>query len=153
MSKYLARKMHFFVHLRCFFPILLLYIEYSWHIHGVFIGYSYVSVMYRLCVGYVSVMYRLCIGTDKERGGLLACAGGVEREHIAREEGHQILSQIKIATCRKCKWRLKGKYLRVCGSNYFSAFLAQDFLGADFLTSFLASLSCFSRRSISFSWF
>ena len=31
---------------------------YSWAIHGVFIGYSYVSVMYRLCIGYVSVMYR-----------------------------------------------------------------------------------------------
>ena len=40
------------------FPIPLLYVGYSWHIHGVFTGYSYVSVMYRLCVGYVSVMYR-----------------------------------------------------------------------------------------------
>ena len=31
---------------------------YSRDIRGVFTGYSYVSVMYRLCVGYVSVMYR-----------------------------------------------------------------------------------------------
>ena len=31
---------------------------YSWGIHGVFMGYSYVSVMYRLCIGYVSVMCR-----------------------------------------------------------------------------------------------
>ena len=44
---------------------------YSWGIHGVFMGYSYVSVMYRLCVGYVSVMYRLPIGTDTEEGGFL----------------------------------------------------------------------------------
>ena len=29
-------------------------------------GYSYVSVMYRLCIGYVSVMYRLCIGNVTE---------------------------------------------------------------------------------------
>ena len=42
---------------------------YSRGIRGVFTGYSYVSVMYRLCVGYVSVMYRLCIGTDTEVGG------------------------------------------------------------------------------------
>ena len=27
---------------------------YSRVIHGVFMGYSYVSVMYRLCVGYVT---------------------------------------------------------------------------------------------------
>ena len=27
---------------------------YSWGIHGVFIGYTYVSVMYRLCVGYAT---------------------------------------------------------------------------------------------------
>ena len=31
---------------------------YSRSIRRVFMGYSYVSVMYRLCVGYVSVMYR-----------------------------------------------------------------------------------------------
>ena len=31
---------------------------YSWGIHRVFMGYSYVSVMYRLCIGYVSVTRR-----------------------------------------------------------------------------------------------
>ena len=31
---------------------------YSRSIRGVFTGYSYVSVMCRLCIGYVSVMYR-----------------------------------------------------------------------------------------------
>ena len=51
------------------FPILLLYLGYSWHIHGVFTGYSYVSVMCRLCIGYVSVMRRLCIGTSCVRAG------------------------------------------------------------------------------------
>ena len=45
-----------------FSPILPLYLGYSSGIRGVFTEYSYVSVMYRLCVGYVSVMYRLCIG-------------------------------------------------------------------------------------------
>ena len=33
-------------------------VEYSWGIHRVFMGYSYVSVMCRLCIGYVSVIYR-----------------------------------------------------------------------------------------------
>ena len=42
---------------------------YSQSILGVFTGYSYVSVMYRLCVGYVSVMYRLSVGTYLEVGG------------------------------------------------------------------------------------
>ena len=37
---------------------------YSRNIQGVFTGYSYVSVMCRLCIGYVSVIYRLSIGTD-----------------------------------------------------------------------------------------
>ena len=39
-------------------------VEYSWDIRRVFMGYSYVSVMCRLCIGYVSVMCRLYIGTD-----------------------------------------------------------------------------------------
>ena len=43
---------------------------YSQSIRGVFTGYSYVSVMCRLCIGYVSVMYRLSIGTDTEDGGM-----------------------------------------------------------------------------------
>ena len=34
------------------------FMGYPWGIRGVFTGYSYVSVMYRLCIGYVSVMYR-----------------------------------------------------------------------------------------------
>ena len=35
---------------------------YSWSIRGIFTGYSYVSVMCRLCIGYVSVMYRNILG-------------------------------------------------------------------------------------------
>ena len=42
---------------------------YSLGIHGVFMGYSYVSVMYRLCIGYVSVMRRS-----------IRAAGGVNKE-------------------------------------------------------------------------
>ena len=43
----------------CAFSLIgVLWVEYSWGIRGVFMGYSYVSVMYRLCVGYVSVTYR-----------------------------------------------------------------------------------------------
>ena len=38
------------------------FMEYSADIHKVVIGYSYVSGMYRVCVGYVSRMYRVCIG-------------------------------------------------------------------------------------------
>ena len=34
------------------------FMGYSRSIQGVFTGYSYVSVMCRLCIGYVSVMYR-----------------------------------------------------------------------------------------------
>ena len=46
----------------------------SWDFHGVFTEYSYVSVMYRLCVGYVSGMCRVCVGyalkdTGRKRGG------------------------------------------------------------------------------------
>ena len=42
-------------------------VEYSWDIRRVFMGYSYVSVMCRLCIGYVSVMYRLCVGYISEQ--------------------------------------------------------------------------------------
>ena len=38
---------------------------YSRSIRGVFTGYSYVSVMYRLCVGYVSVIYRSILGAGR----------------------------------------------------------------------------------------
>ena len=47
---------------------------YSWHIHRVFTGYSYVSVMYRLCVGYVSVMYREYVETSEGRKRHQDCA-------------------------------------------------------------------------------
>ena len=32
-------------------------------------GYSYVSGMYRVCIGYVSGMCRVCIGAYRERVG------------------------------------------------------------------------------------
>ena len=38
---------------------------YSWDIRGVFTGYTYVSVMYRLCVGYVSGMCRNILGESR----------------------------------------------------------------------------------------
>ena len=34
------------------------FMGYSWGIHGVFMGYTYVSGMCRVCIGYVSGMYR-----------------------------------------------------------------------------------------------
>ena len=39
---------------------------YSWDIHRVFMGYTYVSVMCRLCIGYVSVICRNRQGAKKE---------------------------------------------------------------------------------------
>ena len=41
------------------------FIEYMWDIRGVFTGYSYVSGMYRVCVGYVSGMRRNIWGAKK----------------------------------------------------------------------------------------
>ena len=38
--------------------ICLCYTGYSWSIRRVFTEYSYVSVMYRLCIGYASVICR-----------------------------------------------------------------------------------------------
>ena len=38
-------------------PIGEVFVDYSRTIHRIFMGYSYVSVMYRVCVGYVSVVY------------------------------------------------------------------------------------------------
>ena len=35
---------------------------YSWGIRRVFVGYTYVSVMCRLCIGYVSGMCRNILG-------------------------------------------------------------------------------------------
>ena len=40
---------------------------YSWHIRGVFVGYSRDIHMYRVCVGYVSGMYRECNETYKKQ--------------------------------------------------------------------------------------
>ena len=38
--------------------IVLLCLGYLWDIHGVFVGYTYVSGMCRVCIGYVSGIYR-----------------------------------------------------------------------------------------------
>jgi hypothetical protein len=59
------------VHFMCFSLPFLLQMDSSGSIHRVFIGYSYVSVMYRLCIGYVSVMYRLPIGAYSAQVGYL----------------------------------------------------------------------------------
>ena len=48
-------------------PIDILYTEYSRDIRRVFMEYSYVSVMYRLCVGYVSVMYRIILRAERRK--------------------------------------------------------------------------------------
>ena len=57
-------------------------------------------------------------------------------------------------------YEIKTRHLRVASGErcmqkkityFFSAFFVQDFFGAAFLVSFLTSLSCCSRRSISFS--
>ena len=40
---------------------------YTWDIRGVFMGYTYVSGMCRVCVGYVSGMYRECVETSNVR--------------------------------------------------------------------------------------
>ena len=52
-----------------------LFMGYSRSIQGVFTGYSYVSVMYRLCIGYVSVICRNRRGAKKE-----------EKVHFFREK-------------------------------------------------------------------
>ena len=44
-------------------------VGYSRGIHGVFTEYTYVSGMYRVCVGYVSGMYRECIERNRARVG------------------------------------------------------------------------------------
>ena len=43
---------------KCTFWCFEVFIGYSWNIYGIFMEYSYVSVMCRLCIGYASVMYR-----------------------------------------------------------------------------------------------
>jgi hypothetical protein len=59
---------------------------YSWGIRGVFMGYTYVSVMCRLCIGYVSVMCRLCVGISSAHLG---------RETIEKKEGRQQRQQFR----------------------------------------------------------
>ena len=45
--------------------------EYSWGIHRVYVGYTYVSRMCRVCIGYVSGMCRNILGAKKVlRNGL-----------------------------------------------------------------------------------
>ena len=44
---------------------------YSWGIHGVFMGYTYVSGMCRVCIGYVSGMYRNIQGASRFFDGLV----------------------------------------------------------------------------------
>ena len=41
------------------------FMGYMWDIRGVFTGYSYVSVMCRVCIGYVSGMCRNILGAKK----------------------------------------------------------------------------------------
>ena len=41
------------------------FMGYSRSIRGIFTGYSYVSVMCRLCIGYVSVIYRNILGVGR----------------------------------------------------------------------------------------
>ena len=50
-------------------PLEGTFIEYTRGIRGVFTGYTYVSGMYRVCVGYVSGMYRESVERYKERKG------------------------------------------------------------------------------------
>ena len=44
-------------------------LRYSWHIRGVFVGYSWGIHMYRVCVGYVSGMYRVRVKGFGARSG------------------------------------------------------------------------------------
>ena len=44
---------------------------YSWGVHGVFVGYTYVSGMCRVCIGNVSGMCRERIERNKVRVGSL----------------------------------------------------------------------------------
>ena len=55
--------------------ILVSALGYSWHIRGVFVGYSWDIHMYRVCVGYVSGMYRESVEGDGARGGRYANHG------------------------------------------------------------------------------
>ena len=43
---------------RSFFHTEGVFVGYSWGIRRVFMGYTYVSGMCRVCIGYVSGMYR-----------------------------------------------------------------------------------------------
>lgn len=50
------------------FSILEYNMGYSWHIRGIFIEYSYVSVMCRLCIGYALVICRDMQGAREIKG-------------------------------------------------------------------------------------
>ena len=57
------------------------FVEYTRSIRGVFIGYTYVSVMCRLCIGYVS-------GTRRSIWAAKGVAKGVAKEEgVAKGEG------------------------------------------------------------------
>ena len=64
-------------------------------IRGVFIGYTYVSVMCRLCIGYVSVTRRLRDGAYGQRrggegGGVAKGEGGSEEGEMAKGRGETV---------------------------------------------------------------
>ena len=59
---------------------------YTQGIHGVFMGYTYVSGMYRVCVGYVSGMYRECVETSEGRKRHQDCA--TARETTIQLQGY-----------------------------------------------------------------
>jgi len=67
----------------CAFSLIgVLWVGYSWGIHGVFMGYTYVSVMCRLCIGYVSVKRRNIKGASGVDYSNLARAVVVERKML-----------------------------------------------------------------------
>ena len=49
-------------------PLGGVFIEYTWDIRGVFTAYTYVSGMYRVCVGYVSGKRRKIQGAERVPG-------------------------------------------------------------------------------------
>ncbi len=65
---------------------------YSWDIHRVFMEYTYVSGMYRVCVGYVSGMYR------KKQGASGFFEGLVERNRSSCSLRSRNLNQIYLTT-------------------------------------------------------
>ena len=66
---------------------------YSWDIHGVFMGYSYVSVMYRLCVGNVTEE-KSSEGGDKEdnESNKHPCAGA-QRSKLSKPKTRSMVDK------------------------------------------------------------